>query len=463
MRKSKNPRSIAFQLILLFTVAATLLLACGLGVFYSIVVRHAFAEDNAVLADKMFAVSTDLRENGAELLAEELTANRAGGHIPYWIRMLDAKGRILAETPGMSRLTPTQIFPAAREPALALRNRKDYHTAAKLFSLVAFSENANDHAYTFQVAQDRSSDEQVERNFAILFVVVLSGGVLASALIAIMVTRRGLQPLRQMTQSLGHIGPDHLNERIGSAGWPRDLQPLATAFDEMLQRLDNSFTRLSQFSADLAHELRTPIANMLGEAQVALTRDRTATEYRETIESSVAECERLSRIVDNLLFVARVDAASEPIARKQFDARAAIEKIAAFYQTVADDHHVTISCSGNGQIYADPDLFERAVGNLLDNSLRFTPEHGLIRIAFSKHNGNFEVAVSDNGYGVAAEHLPHVFDRFYRAESSRSSEGAGLGLALVKSIVDLHGGSATIQSDVGQGTTVTLKFPPVQK
>jgi two-component system heavy metal sensor histidine kinase CusS len=231
----------------------------------------------------------------------------------------------------------------------------------------------------------------------------------------------------------------------------------------MLQRLDNSFTRLSQFSADLAHELRTPIANMLGEAQVALTRDRTATEYRETIESSVAECERLSRIVDNLLFVARVDAASEPIARKQFDARAAIEKIAAFYQTVADDHHVTISCSGNGQIYADPDLFERAVGNLLDNSLRFTPEHGLIRIAFSKHNGNFEVAVSDNGYGIAAEHLPHVFDRFYRAESSRSSEGAGLGLALVKSIVDLHGGSATIQSDVGQGTTVTLKFPPVQK
>ena len=223
--------------------------------------------------------------------------------------------------------------------------------------------------------------------------------------------------------------------------------------------LDDSFTRLSQFSADLAHELRTPIANMLGEAQVALTRDRAAAEYRETIESSVAECERLSRIVDNLLFVARVDAAREPIARKQFDARAAVEKIAAFYQTVAEDRHVTISCSGDGQICADPDLFERAVGNLLDNALRFTAEHGSIHIALSKHNSALEVAVSDTGSGIAPEHLPRVFDRFYRAESSRGSDGAGLGLALVKSIVDLHGGSAMIESKVGRGTTVKLTFP----
>ena len=454
-----KPRSIAFQLILLFTLAAGLLLACGLGVFYSIVVRHAFAEDNAVLADKMFALSADLRENGPEVFAEELRNPRASEHRPYWIRILDSKGRSVAETPGMDRLVPLEIFQAAREPGEALRNRKDYRTATKLFSLLAFNEHSNGQTYILQVAQDRSSDEQVERNFAVLFAVVLLGGVLASGLIAIIVTRRGLQPLRQMAQSVGRIGPDHLKERIGSAAWPRELQPLAIAFDEMLKRLDDSFTRLSQFSADLAHELRTPIANMLGETQVALTRDRTVAEYRETIESSVAECERLSRIVDNLLFVARVDAAREPIARKWFDARTAVEKIAAFYQAVADDHHITISCSGNGEIYADTDLFERAVGNLLDNALRFTAEHGSIRIGLSKHNTDFEVTVSDNGCGIAAEHLPRVFDRFYRAESSRSSDGAGLGLALVKSIVELHGGSASVQSQPGRGTTVTLTFP----
>jgi two-component system heavy metal sensor histidine kinase CusS len=454
-----KPRSVAFQLILLFTLAAALLLSCGLGVFYSIVVRHAFAEDNPVLTDKMFALSADLRENGPELFAEEVTAHRAGSHTPYWIRILDAHGRAIAETPEMGRLIPTEIFPVAREPAEAIRTRKDYRITGKLFSLVAFNEHSGGEAYTLQVAQDRSSDEQVERNFALLFMAVLLGGVVASALIAIIVTRRGLRPLREMTESLGRIGPDQLKERIGSTGWPRELQPLAIAFDEMLTRLDDSFTQLSQFSADLAHELRTPIANMLGETQVALTRNRTAAEYRETIESTVAECERLSRIVDNLLFVARVDAAREPIARKWFDARAAVEKIAAFYQTVADDHNVTINCSGDGQIYADPDLFERVVGNLLDNALRFTAEDGSIRVAVSKHNSYFEVTVSDNGSGIAPEHLPRVFDRFYRAESSRSSDGAGLGLALVKSIVELHGGSASIHSEVGLGTTVTLRFP----
>jgi two-component system heavy metal sensor histidine kinase CusS len=202
---------------------------------------------------------------------------------------------------------------------------------------------------------------------------------------------------------------------------------------------------------------------MIGEAQVALTRDRTAAEYRETVESTVGECERLSRIVDNLLFVARVDAAREPIARKRFDARSAIEKIAEFYQTIAEERHVIISCSGKGQIYADPDLFERAVGNLLDNALRFTPENGSIQIVLSERDGDFEVAVSDTGCGIAPEHLPRVFDRFYRAESSRGSDGAGLGLALVKSIVDLHGGSAIIESNVGRGTTVKLIFPLPQK
>ena len=456
-------RSIAFQLILLFTLAAALLLACGLGIFYSIVVRHAFAEDNAVLADKMSGLSADLRENGAEVFAKELKIRRVGEHTPYWIRLLDSQNHIVAESPGMDRLIPMQIFPAARQPAEALRDSGDYRTGTKLFSLVAFNEYSNGQPYTFQLAQDRSSDEQVERNFALLFIAVLFGGVAASALIAIVVTRRGLRPLRKMTESLSRIGPDQLKERIGSTGWPHELQPLAIAFDQMLKRLDDSFTRLSQFSADLAHELRTPIANMLGEAQVALTRDRTATEYRETIESAVAECERLSRIVDNLLFVARVDAAREPIARKQFDARAAVEKIAEFYQTAADDHHVAIMCSGNGQIYADPDLFERAVGNLLDNALRFTAEHGSILVAVSKHDSDFEVTVHDNGAGISPEHLPHVFDRFYRAESSRSSDGAGLGLALVKSIVELHGGSATIESNMGRGTTVRLIFPRPQK
>ena len=461
--KRAKPRSIASKLILFFTLATALLLVCGLGVFYSLAVRHAFAEDNAVLADKISVLSADLHESGPNVLAEELKGRHAGEHAAFWIRMLDSQGRTFAETPGMDRSLPPEIFPTGQTLALAVGSPKAYRTGAKLFSLITLNEKSGDQAYTLQVAQDRSSDERVERDFAVLSVILLLGSVLSAASIAIIVTKRGLRPLEQMTRSLGRVDPTHLKERVAPASWPRELQPLAIAFDDMLKRLDDSFTRLSQFSADLAHELRTPVANMMGEAQVALTRERTAAEYRETIESTIGECERLSRIVDNLLFVARVDAAREPIARKRFDARAAVEKIAAFYQTIAEDHHVAISCSGEGQIYADPDLFERAVGNLLDNALRFTSENGSIQIALSEQNGDFEVAVSDNGCGIAPEHLPRVFDRFYRAESSRGSDGAGLGLALVKSIVELHGGSASIQSEMGRGTTVKLTFSAVSQ
>jgi two-component system, OmpR family, heavy metal sensor histidine kinase CusS len=457
--KRTKHSSIAWQLILLFTMATSLLLACGLGMFYAIVIRHAFAEDNAVLADKVAALRADLHESGPTRLAEELNGQNAGEHTAYWIRILDPHARTYAETPGMDRSLPPEIFPPPQKSVSIIGSPKDYRRGSKLFSLVTLNEESGSQPYTLQVAQDRSSDERVERNFAVLFIMVLSASVLASAFIAVIVTKRGLRPLREMTQSVARIGPTHLKERVTPAEWPRELKPLAIAFDDMLKRLDDSFTRLSQFSADLAHELRTPIANMTGEAQVALTRDRTAAEYRETIESTVGECERLSRIVDNLLFVARVDAAREPIARKRFDGRAAAEKIAAFYQTIAEERHVTIRCSGEGQIYADPDLFERAVGNLLDNALRFTPENGSIQIALSENDGQFELAVGDNGCGIAPEHLPRVFDRFYRADSSRGSDGAGLGLALVKSIVDLHGGSVGIQSEVGRGTTVTLFFP----
>ena len=137
-RQAGKPRSIAFQLILLFTLAAALLLACGLGVFYSIVAHNAFAEDNSVLADKGFALSVDLRENGPEAFAEEITAHGPAQHTPYWIRILGSDGHALAETPEMDRLIPIHIFPVAPESAEATRTRKDYRTTGKLFSLVAF-------------------------------------------------------------------------------------------------------------------------------------------------------------------------------------------------------------------------------------------------------------------------------------------------------------------------------------
>ena len=458
--KPAEPRSIASQLVILFTLAAALLLCCGLGVLYWIFVRHAFEEDNAVLADKILALRADLNRAGdPKALNEELKILHGGERAAYWVRVIDAGGVTVAETPEMDALLPTGIFPKTPIQGSSVVSPKDHRTDGKLFSLAATVDETGGQLYTVQVAQDRSGDEGFVKEFAVLLVVVLACGILASTVIALTVTRKGLRPITEMTHSLMRIGPKRLHERIPPEGWPRELRPLAVAFDEMLDRLEDSFTRLSQFSADLAHELRTPIANIRGEGEVALTRARTSDEYREVIESSVGECERLSGIVENLLFLARAEAAEGHIQQTLFDGRAAVEKIAAFYEPLAEEHRVTITCAGAGDVHADPMLFGRAVSNLVENALRFSAAGGTILISIVVRPEQAEILVNDSGCGIAAEHLPRVFDRFYRVDSSRSSQGSGLGLALVKSITHLHGGSATVESKVGRGTTVTLTFP----
>ncbi|MGI8436327.1 MAG: sensor histidine kinase, partial [Chthoniobacterales bacterium] len=206
-------------------------------------------------------------------------------------------------------------------------------------------------------------------------------------------------------------------------------------------------------------ELRTPVAILRGEAEVALRRPRTADEYQAVIESSVAECERLSAMIDNLLFLARAEASKELATRTRFDGRAAIDKITGYFGMIAEEHRINIQCEGAAEIYADPLLFSRAVSNLVENALRYSPDGGEIRIAISVDAREAHVTVQDDGPGIAAADLPSVFDRFYRADPSRSSQGSGLGLALVKSIADLHGGSARAENASGGGAIVKLVFP----
>jgi two-component system heavy metal sensor histidine kinase CusS len=454
-----EPRSIASQLVVLFTLAAALLLCCGLGALYWIVVDHAFEEDNEVLADKVAAVRTDLSTpGGVNVITEGLKNVRAGERTTYWVRVLDSGDRTMAETPGMSALLPSAVFPAA--PAKnAAQDPKDFRTDNRLFSLASSAHETAGERFLIQVAQDRTADDQFMKKFGALLAAVLALGVAASAIIAFTVTKRGLRPLGEMTRALKRVGPKQLHQQVSPVGWPRELQPLAVAFDEMLHRLEDSFVRLSQFSADIAHELRTPIGNIRGEAEVALTRSRSAEEYREVIESTIAECQHLGQIVDNLLFLARTEAAEGHLQRTSFNGRAAIEKIAAYHELIAEEQKLTIRCQGEGTFLADEMLFGRAVNNLVENAVHHTPAGGSIDIAIVNRGPHSAVSVKDTGAGIAADHLPRVFDRFYRADSARSSEGVGLGLALVKSIMDLHGGSAQIESTPGQGTTVTLSFP----
>ena len=200
----------------------------------------------------------------------------------------------------------------------------------------------------------------------------------------------------------------------------------------------------------------------MGEAEVALSRSRSPEEYRHALESNLEECAQLSRMIDNLLFLARADNAETRLQRTQFDALQEARTVVDFYEAMADEQSVVLACHGEGMLEADPILFRRALSNLVSNALHYTPHGGKVIVAITRlADGAVTVRVSDTGGGIAPEHLPKIFDRFYRVDPSRAQhpQGTGLGLAIVKSIVELHGGVIRVESQVAHGTVVTLLFP----
>jgi two-component system heavy metal sensor histidine kinase CusS len=254
-----------------------------------------------------------------------------------------------------------------------------------------------------------------------------------------------------------------LSERIVPSGLPSELSALAVTFNEMLDRLEESFGRLARFSGDIAHELRTPVNNLRGEAEVALGRPRSPEEYREVLGSCLEECGRLSRLIDSMLFLARADSSASWITPQPVNIGRELEAIREFYQEVASEGGVTLVVAPGDTIMANADrtLFQRAIGNLVANALAHTPSGGRVTLAGTTVGQNVCVEVADTGSGIPAEDLPHIFEPFYRADRARStfSGRVGLGLAIVSSIARLHRGSVTIDSQVGQGTRVRLVVP----
>jgi two-component system heavy metal sensor histidine kinase CusS len=466
-----GPRSwsIAGRLTLLYTLSACGLLILMAGFLYWALARNFAQEGRQFLADKMHVLRTIVRERSDDPTAfvEELQWEGAAHRFArYYARVLDADGRTWLETPGMHEIVTAAAFPtpiAVRDtPEKGFKWRSPHGTSYLLMAAWAATKGAGGTRRQVQVALDVSHDEALLAAYRHTLTIVLVVGIVCSAGIGVVITRKGLRPLSAITTAAQRITATYLHERIAPADWPRELTALATAFDEMLDRLEDAFIRLSRFSADLAHELRTPINNLMGEAEVVLSRQRTAEEYRQVLESNLEEYARFTHTIESLLFLARAENPQPPIERSQFDARKALDTVREFYEAMAEEQGVKVICQGEACVYASPMLFRRAVSNLLSNALRYTPRGGRITLAVTREQDqSVSISIRDTGCGIAPEHLPQLFDRFYRVDPARSRhpQGTGLGLAIVKSIMELHGGTATIQSAPSIGTTVTLRFP----
>jgi two-component system heavy metal sensor histidine kinase CusS len=296
-------------------------------------------------------------------------------------------------------------------------------------------------------------------------------GTTIAVFLSLILVRTGFRPLREIASKAASITVNRLQTRLDAKSAPLELQELVTAMNAMLNRIEDGFQRLSQFSSDVAHEFRTPISNLMVQTQVALTKTRTDDEYQILLASNIEEFERLSRMVENMLFLARADNARVALRTVRFDVGTELTRIADYFQGLADERNVTIRTNygqsdgdvtgNNVKLLADPILFRRAVHNLLANAVRFTPPGASIDLTVAQHDDEVVVSVLNPGPGIAPEHLPSLFDRFYRTDPSRSDSAlsAGLGLAIVRSIVQLHNGRVNVESYVDGITTFCMFFP----
>ena len=254
--------------------------------------------------------------------------------------------------------------------------------------------------------------------------------------------RQGLLPLRRLSSDIRQISAERLHVRLEPSQVPVELAELVQSFNQMIENLQQGFARLSEFSADIAHELRTPLSNLITQTQVSLSKERSLEEYRELLYSNLEEQERLARMVSDMLWLAKTDHGLHKLQLEPVELASMCQQLFEFFDVIADEKNVQLQYEGPAlTINADKLMLQRALSNLLSNAIRHAAAHSTVRIKVTSEITQVDIRVINQGLVIAAEHLPRLFERFYRADPSRQrhSEGAGLGLAMVKSIVELHG------------------------
>ena len=291
-------------------------------------------------------------------------------------------------------------------------------------------------------------------------IIALLVGSLIAIFLGYVIARNGLRRMREFEDKMEKMTADSLHERINQNEWPKELKNLGIKFNSMMDRIQSSFTQLSRFSSDIAHELRTPINNLRGVTEVALTNHHYSDEYRQLLETYMSEYQYLSKLIDSLLFLARSEHGQHVLNKELLNMQTEISNICSFYQAMADENNIELTCKGDATLYADSTLFKRAISNLIANAIQYVDANGKITILIESIHQWVKITIQDTGIGIDHEHLPRIFDRFYRVDSSRSTQsgGLGLGLAIVKSIMDLHQGEIAVESKLNAGTTVSLRL-----
>lgn len=467
-RALHRPWSLALRMGLYYGVAAFLILFLTTTLLYYALKAQLEYADDLRLQSKLKEVRPILMAEPLDVAALQTSVQLeyvARSMEPVLIRVKDVDGHVVVETPDMSKALPVGSFKSwsalgRTDDPYDLKSSQGWPFRALS---AQFSNTSGSKTYVVHIACDHLQEQGLLANYRNHLRNVLGASIFICGMVGYLLARRGLKPLAEMGATVSHIKASTLDVRLDLSGLPSELTTLALSSNDMLSRLEDAFSRISRYSADIAHELRTPLHNLRNATEVALARSRTPEEYREVLASCLEECVRLTRLIESLMFIARAENPHTTIQREAVNVWQELEQLADFYSAAASEGGISISVQAEKSIVAslDRDLLQRAVANLIENAIKYSPSGSTIELSARVADRALQVDVSDSGRGISCEHLPRVFDRFYRVDQTRTkmTGGLGLGLAIVQTIAQLHQGRAEIQSQVGVGTRVRLIFP----
>ncbi|CAB1369051.1 heavy metal sensor histidine kinase [Denitratisoma oestradiolicum] len=462
--KPAGRKSITYRLTLLFASASTAVLLV-LGLLIGNSVEHHFEElDMEVLNGKLeltrHALEKVHSQSDLDALPQQLDDSLVGHH-GLAVVVVAPSGQTLFVTSGAEFPQALLMQTSNISQSRPIIWKSKGGVPMRGISETVLSGIKGEKPAVVAIATDISHHERFMGSFrtTLWSVVVLAAFI--TGLLGWMAAKRGLTPLHAIKREAAAITADRLDSRLPTESIPVELVDLAETLNQMLARLEDSFRRLSDFSSDIAHELRTPVSNLLTQTQVMLSRSRTVDEYQDVLASNAEELERMAKMIADMLFLAKADNDLVMPNLEAVDLRTEAEGLASFYEAVAEENGVTLTVDGSATVSGDRLMLRRAIGNLLSNAFGHTPRGSYVRIQIGMNEDRTAmIQVENSGETISPEHLPRLFDRFYRTDPSRKrlADGAGLGLAITRSIIQAHGGSVSVQSAEGV-TMFELKIP----
>jgi two-component system heavy metal sensor histidine kinase CusS len=449
--------TLAFSLVAMLTVAGA-----GLYLYGSIKASVLLASDHAVLGRL---------DHFRKLLRYDLPLEKLRGSPQIFKNMLDSEDDIfIIGEPGQPAVILVNPLAATLpalpvvqpDSALSVADLRSGQTPAGVPLRAATVQTLSDgRPVNLTAAHIMGKEMAMLAGFRERIYLAVCLAFLLTAALGYLLLRRGLKPLRDMAAHAANITPKRLHSRMSSATTPVELQQLSDAYNAMLDRLADGYQRLMQFSADLAHEIRTPVGSLMGHCQVALRQPRSEDDYQLLLASNLEELERISRMVESILFLARADEAQAAVQRQALPLHDELQRIAGYFEGLAEERHLRLKTLGEGTLEADPLLLRRALSNLVANAIRHADEGSEILMRVAASQDGWRIEVQNQGPALPEESLRKLFDRFYRGDASRhqSSDSNGLGLAIVVAIMQLHGGEVSVEQPVPGTICFTLWFP----